>query len=138
MICDLAKEAPKDLLALQYAAWVCENACAMPATKSNTVVVSEAIRSIARSKFRAEKWQHPDYTAFLWLVRKIDFAQMEKRAINHLFFLNGEYNDVSEPDKKLPEFEACPSCVNGWLTVEHADKRRVRRCDCWMKWRAGL
>jgi hypothetical protein len=132
---ELAKQADRNWHSLQYSAWICENCCAMPANKSNTIVVSEAIVSISKTRYRDDKWKHKEYSAFLWLVQQIEHAQMRRTPINHLFFLNGDYNSIDPPEKKLEEFVPCGSCNFGWINVEVEGKdRRVTQCDCRKQW----
>jgi hypothetical protein len=133
------REAPKDLHAMQYAAWLCENTLATPAVKSNLEVIGQAIEAIAKSKFKDAKWKHPVYTAFLWLNRKVEHAQLARIKTDHLFFLNGDYNTVPEPKPpELPEFIPCKECSFGWKDVlKDGRKVGVASCECRKKWVVG-
>lgn len=130
----LATEAPRDLHSLEYARFICEETLGVPPAKSNLEVISQAIEALSKAKFRDRP--HPVFTAFLWLERQTKFAVMEGRKANHLFFLNGEYNDVAEPKKELPEFIPCDKCSFGWINVapEGKDKKLVR-CECFNVWK---
>ena len=134
-----AAQAPRDMHATQYAAWLCENRLAMPANQANIRVIADSIDAIAKSKFREEKWKHPVFTAFIWLDKRCEFAQMAKTPINHLFFLNAGYLDVAEPEKVLPPFEPCGKCNFGWI-YQHKDGKctgRVEQCECRRQWVAA-
>lgn len=130
------KEVPRDLHSLQYAAWLCENTLGVPAVESNLKVMSQAIESISKAKFRDKP--RPAFTAFLWLERQCVWAKLAAIPTNHLFFLNGDYNEVPEPEKKLPEFVPCKDCSGGWKTIEKDGKKRVTRCECWRLWRSSV
>ena len=132
-----ALNAPRDLHSIQYAAWICENTIALPANKSNMEVISQAIEAIGKSKYREKK--HPNFTAFLWLNRQCEFARLSKIETNHLFFLNGTYNEVREPEKQLPKFIPCKECLEGWRWQEKDGKctGRVEQCECRRQWVAA-
>jgi hypothetical protein len=138
---ETAKDAPRDLHSIQYAAWICENTLSMPATKSNMEVISQAIEAVAKSKFRDEKrWKKPIYTAFLWLNRQSEKAKEARIPTNHLFFLNGDYNEVPDPEPKpLPEFKPCGKCSFGWIYTFKEGKSvgTVRACECRKAWVAS-
>lgn len=127
---------PRDLGVMQYAAWLAENCLALPANRSNMEVISQALEAISKAKFRDKP--RPAFTAFLWLERQCEFAKQRAIPLNHLFFLNGEYNEIDRPEKPLPEFKGCEKCVNGWVTVESNLGKKVKRCECWESWRASV
>jgi hypothetical protein len=133
---DLAQSAPRDLHSIQYAAWLCENAIGMPANKSNMQIIADAIDSIAKSKFREAKWKRPIFTAFLWLEKRIEYAKLAKIPTNHLFFLNGDYLIVPDPEPKIKPFRACRECNEGWKyeLKDGQSTGRVEACECRMKW----
>ena len=128
-----AQDAPRDLHELQYAAWICENRLGVPAVKSNLEVIAQAIAAISKAKFRDKP--RPIFTSFLWLERQCEFAQAGGTKINHLFFLNGDYNEVNPPEKKLEEFVPCDKCSCGFVTVlKDGQKIGVTQCDCRKQW----
>jgi hypothetical protein len=133
---DKAENAPRDLASLQYASWICENTIGMPANKSNLPVIADAIDAIAKSKFHDEKWKHPRFTAFVWLIRKCEHAKLAKIPTNHLFFLNGDYLLVPDPERKIPEFVPCRNCLSGWRyqMKEGKSTGRVEPCECRTNW----
>ena len=131
-----AQNAPRDAHPLLYATWLCENRIATPATQSNLAVISDSISAIAKSKFKDDKWKHPLFTAFVWLDKQIEYAQMSRIPVNHLFFLNGEYNQVNKPETRLSPFVACTRCNEGWRyqMKDGVSTGRVEPCECRQKW----
>ena len=128
---ELAKNSPKDMPAIQYAGWLCENRLGIPKTPNLLSVIELSIKAIARSKFRDEKWKHPEFTAFVWLDRKCEYAALAGIKMNAFFFMNGDYNEVGEPEKKITEFKPCGQCEWGW---KYVDKRKVVPCECRLSW----
>lgn len=135
-----AQDAPKGLHAVQYAAWLAENRLALPANQSNLAVIGDAIASISMTKFRDAKWKNPVFTAFVWLDRQCEFAKMAGIPTNHLFFLNGGYNEVPEANPKLLPFVQCgkDGCTDGWKYKNEVRYGRptahVVSCECRLKY----
>ncbi len=131
-----AKDAPRDLHSIQYATFLCENSIGMPASKSNLQIISDSIDSIAKARFRDPKWKHPVFTAFVWLDKKIEHARLSKIPTNHLFFLNGDYLTVPDPEPKLSPFRACDKCNEGWKyqMKDGVSTGRVIPCECRLQW----
>jgi hypothetical protein len=130
------QDAPKDLTALSYAAWICENSLAIPAAKSNLEVISQAIEAVALTRYKDDRWKHKHFTAFIWLERQVRFARQAGTQCNHLFFLNGDYNEVPEPKIECPQFVPCQECNFGWKYQMRDGKStgRVVACECRTKW----
>lgn len=136
MVKERAQDSPKDMPAIQYAGWLLENRLAIPKSKSLLEIIELAIKSIAASKFREEKWKHPEFTAFVWLDRQCGFAQERGIKINSLFFMNGDYNDVEPAQKKLAPFIPCDQCSFGWVPQmkDGQSTGRVVACECRKRW----
>lgn len=135
-----AQDSPKDQPAINYAKWLCENRIGMPGSPSNLSIIELAIKSIASSRYRDEKWKHPEYSAFCWLDQQCGYAQARNLKLNHLFFMNGDYNEVPEPERKIAPLVPCKSCCEGWKPEEKDGKLtgRVKPCECRIKWCAEV
>jgi hypothetical protein len=127
---DRAIDSPRDMPPIQYAGWLCENRLAIPKSKSLLEIIELAIKSIAASKYRDEKWKHPEFSAFCWLDKQCEIAKIRGEKINQLWFMNGSYNEVEPLERKLPPFIPCKECDFGWKRVVGG----VISCECRKAW----
>jgi hypothetical protein len=121
------KEVPRDLAVMQYAAWLCENCLGLPAARSNLEVVSQAIEAISKAKFNT--WRRPIFTSFIWLERQCELAKKAGIVTNHLFFLNGEYLNVSSSSGEklypMPSKEELAAHAKWMKTKEYEEIRKT-------------
>lgn len=138
MLKERAQDSPKDMPAINFAKWLCENRIGMPGSPANLSIIELAIKSIASSRYREEKWKYPEYSAFCWLDQQCGYAQARNLKLNHLFFMNGDYNEVGAPEKKIPPLIPCSRCCEGWVPQMKDDKPtgRVVSCTCRLEWKA--
>jgi hypothetical protein len=133
---DRAQDAPRELPAIQYAGWLCENRIGKPKSKSLLEIIELAIKAVASAKYRDDKWKNPVFSAFCWLDRQCEYAMMAGEKINHLWFMNGAYDDVDAPEKKLPPLITCGTCTEGFVPQMKDGKAtgRYEPCACRKSW----
>jgi hypothetical protein len=128
-----AQDSPKSMPAIQYAGWLCENRLAIPKSKPLLEILELAIKAIASTRYRDEKWKHPEFSAFCWLDQQCQFAQDRGVKLNHLFFMNGDYNEIEPPKIQLLPFVQCgkDGCVEGF---KPDGKGKWTDCACRRAW----